>query len=232
MQTRRFGALVCAVALTLSILGAGEGAKATDIFNNTEYSIDSPESPWIVVNKQRPLEPKTYTPADLARAKEFNPMRVQLSRPAAIAYLYMARAAKKAGAGSLQLNSGYRSYLYQKSIHSRMVTKYGLKTGENLAARPGFSEHQTGLAADIAAPAQGCTIKVCFGTTKAGKWLAKNAWQYGFIVRYPSGKTAITGYQYEPWHLRFVGIPLATEMHTLGESVLENYWQLPAAPTY
>lgn len=232
MRKTRFGAMVVALALTLSILGVGEQAKAVDNFNNTEYSVDSPESHWIVVNKWRPLDPKKYVPADLARAKEFNPGHVQLARPAAVAYIYLARAAKKAGAGTLQLNSGYRSFSYQTTIHRNSVARYGLKVGENLAARPGYSEHQTGLAADVAAPAQGCTIKVCFGSTKMGKWLAKNAWQYGYIIRYPNGKSAITGYQYEPWHLRFVGIPLATEMHELGQTVLESYWGLPAAPSY
>lgn len=232
MRFKRVSALVISMALTLSILGADEQAKAVDTFNNTEYSVDSPESPWIVVNKMRPLTPISYIPARFQTPKEFNPSNVRLARSASIAYVALAKAAKAAGAGTLQLNSGYRSYLSQKAIHKTNVARYGLKVGENLAARPGFSEHQTGLAADVAVPSQGCTIKVCFGTTKMGKWLAKNAWKYGYIVRYPSGKTAITGYQYEPWHLRFIGVPLANEMHELGETVLESYWGLTPAPTY
>lgn len=232
MRLKRLGALVISVALTLSILGAGEQAKAVDTFNNTEYSIDSPESPWIVVNKKRPLMPISYAPARFQTPKAFNPSNVRLARPAAIAYVALATAAKAAGAGILQLNSGYRSYESQKAIHKADVAKFGLKVGENLAARPGYSEHQTGLAADVAAPAQGCTIRVCFGTTNMGKWLAKNSWRYGFIVRYPEGKTSITGYQYEPWHLRFVDVPLATELQRRKQSVLETYWGLPPAATY
>ena len=68
--------------------------------------------------------------------------------------------------------------------------------------------------------------------TKAGKWLAANAWQYGFILRYPDGQTATTGYQFEPWHFRYVGVELATEMKSQNITVLEKFWKLPAAPSY
>jgi D-alanyl-D-alanine carboxypeptidase len=104
--------------------------------------------------------------------------------------------------------------------------------GEALAARPGYSEHQTGLAADVSASGQGCVIQVCFAKTKAGKWLAANAWQYGFILRYPDGQTKTTGYQFEPWHFRYVGVQLATEMKSQNITVLEKFWNLPAAPAY
>jgi D-alanyl-D-alanine carboxypeptidase len=73
---------------------------------------------------------------------------------------------------------------------------------------------------------------VCFGTTKAGKWLEQNAHQYGFILRYPKGFKEITGFQYEPWHFRYVGIELAQEMKTKGFRTLEEFWKLPAAPDY
>ena len=139
---------------------------------------------------------------------------------------------KKAGAGTLILNSGYRSYQTQVVVHSNQVSRLGLKAGEALAARPGHSEHQTGLAADVSASGQGCAIQVCFAKTKAGKWLAANAWQYGFVLRYPNGQTKITGYQFEPWHFRYVGVELATEMKSLNVSVLEKFWNLPAAPSY
>lgn len=232
MFLRRLGAMVFAVALTSSILGGISPAKAVDEFNNATYSIDSPDSIWVVVNKKRPLNPKTYIPADLVRPGSFNTGRYQLARVASISYIHMARAMKAAGAGTLELHSGYRSYTTQKSVHAGAVAKWGRVAGENLAARPGFSEHQTALAADVGVPAQGCRIRVCFGTTKGGKWLAKNAWKYGFIIRYPNGQTNITGYQYEPWHIRYVGVDLATEMHNRGVSVLESFWELPSAKTY
>jgi D-alanyl-D-alanine carboxypeptidase len=85
---------------------------------------------------------------------------------------------------------------------------------------------------DVSARSQGCQIRVCFGGTKAGTWLAANAYKYGWIIRYPSFATKITGYQYEPWHLRFVGVELATDMHDKKIHTLEQYFKLPAAPNY
>ena len=156
----------------------------------------------------------------------------QLAKVTAVALTQMAAGMLKAKAGTLLLNSGYRSFDTQKIVHERQVARLGLKAGEALAARPGYSEHQTGLAADVSAAGQGCVIQVCFATTKAGKWLAANAWQYGFILRYPNGQTATTGYQFEPWHFRYVGVDLATEMKSQNITVLEKFWKLPAAPSY
>jgi D-alanyl-D-alanine carboxypeptidase len=180
----------------------------------------------VVANKQRPLNPITYKPA-IGYFKG-----VQVAKVTAVALTQMAAGMLKAKAGTLLLNSGYRSYDTQVSVHDRQVARLGLKAGEALAARPGYSEHQTGLAADVSAAGQGCTIQVCFANTKAGKWLAANAWQYGFILRYPNGQTATTGYQFEPWHFRFVGVDLATEMKSQNIAVLEKFWKLPAAPSY
>jgi len=193
-------------------------------FNPSAFSLDKANSLWVVVNKQRPLAPITYAPAKFGS--------VNMAKPAADAFLKMKAAMKLAGAGTLILNSGYRSYNTQVGVHSHQVARLGLKAGEALAARPGYSEHQTGLAGDFSALGQGCTIQVCFATTKAGKWLAANAWQYGFILRYPNGQTAVTGYQFEPWHFRYVGVDLATEMKSKNISVLEKFWNLPAAPSY
>ena len=201
------------------------------------YSIDAPDSIWVVVDKKRPLKPANYVPKSLVAPRfedgaGINPNRLQLAKVAAKAIKQMATAMKAAGAGTLALASTYRSYNTQVAVHAKDVAALGLVAGENLAARPGYSEHQTGLAADLAAVGQGCSIQVCFATTKAGKWLAANSWQYGWILRYPNGRTATTGYQFEPWHFRYVGIELSTEMHTTGIAVLEDFFKLPAAPTY
>ena len=195
-------------------------------FNPGSYSLTKANSLWVVANKQRPLNPITYKPA-LGYFKG-----VALAKVASTALTQMAAGMAKDKAGTLLLNSGYRSYDTQKIVHARQVSRLGLKAGEALAARPGYSEHQTGLAADVSASGQGCVIQVCFAKTKAGKWLAANAWQYGFILRYPDGQTKVTGYQFEPWHFRFVGVQLATEMKSQNISVLEKFWQLPAAPSY
>jgi len=93
-------------------------------------------------------------------------------------------------------------------------------------------EHQTGWAMDVSARDQGCQIRVCFGQTKAGSWLAKNAYKYGFIIRYPNNATPTTGYQYEPWHLRYVGKGLAMVMHDDRVVTLEKFFNLPSAPNY
>jgi zinc D-Ala-D-Ala carboxypeptidase len=195
-----------------------------DCFNPNQYSLTDPTSIWVVVNKQRPLNPINYAPAKFGS--------VNLALPAASAFLKMKHEMYKTGFGILILNSGYRSYQTQVGVHTKDVAKLGLKAGEILAARPGYSEHQTGLAADMSVQGEGCPIKVCFAKTTGGKWLASNSWRFGFILRYPDGQTATTGYQFEPWHFRYVGVTLATEMKIKKISVLENFWKLPAAPNY
>jgi D-alanyl-D-alanine carboxypeptidase len=189
------------------------------------WNIDSAKSIQVVVNKKRPLNPKTYAPV-LDRA-------LPLSKPAADAYRKLKAEITRQKLGTLCLNSGYRSFSTQKATHSYQVARgkqYGYD-GETVAARPGYSEHQTGLAVDISLTSVGCSINR-FGATKASSWVSKNAWQYGFIVRYPKGKEKITGYIYEPWHLRFVGVELATDMRAKKILTLEEFFQLPAALKY
>jgi len=208
-------------------------AQATRLM---EQSTTDPESSWIVVNKQNPLNPIDYVPKDLV-APQFpvlnaNPYGRKLRKEASKAAYKLAMAMKAAGKGSLVIQSAYRSYAEQKTIHARQVEKYGLTTGEALAARPGYSEHQTGWAMDVSARGQGCQIRVCFGQTKAGRWLAGNAWRFGFIIRYPSEAMEVTGYQYEPWHLRYVGQGLTMVMHEDKVRVLEKFFGYPSAPNY
>lgn len=231
MLKKTLGAIATALALGLS-LSASVQATAVEGFDTTQHSLTDANSPWVVVNKKNPLNPINYVPADLVTPKLFNAGGLRLSKPAADAFVLMAKAGKAAGAGSISIASGYRSYTRQVAVHDEDVRKFGLFAGEKLAARPGFSEHQTGLAVDVWAPGQGCRIRVCFATTKAGKWLKANAWQYGFIIRYPDGSYPTTGYQFEPWHLRYVGVELSTEMHNTKVTILEKFWNYPAAPKY
>lgn len=98
----------------------------------------------------------------------------------------------------------------QKSIYSRNVALHGKKATDSLSAKPGSSEHQTGLTIDVSASSVGCLLTERFGSTKEGRWLAKNAHKYGYIIRYPKGKTKLTGYSYEPWHIRYVGVSYAS----------------------
>ena len=189
----------------------------------TGQSIDRADSLWVVVNKVRPLNPLKYKPV--------LDQWLNLAQPAATGYRKLKSAMSTAGVGTLCLNSGYRSFATQTATYNLDVARYGKKVAENLAAHPGYSEHQTGLAADVSTTQLGCRINN-FGASKASSWIAANGYKYGFIVRYPSGQTAYTGYQYEPWHLRFVGVDVATAMHNANISVLEKYFGLPAAPKY
>lgn len=191
------------------------------------YDIDNAKSPQVVVNKQRALNPMDYLPRGKVQIGY-----VWVAKPAADAYAQLKAAVSAKKLGTLCINSGYRSFESQKIIHATKVRQLGKTAGEKLAARPGHSEHQTGLAIDVSTTALGCRIGP-FGASKASKWIAANAWQYGFLVRYPSdAKSKITGYVWEPWHLRFVGVDLATDMQAKKITTLEEYFALPAAPKY
>jgi D-alanyl-D-alanine carboxypeptidase len=211
--------------------------KPVTIFYPPKYSIDEADSIWVVVNKQRQISPLKYTPTNLVspnfpRPKIQNPFGLQLRQEAAVATVAMAKAMKDGGAGTLILNSGFRTYKNQQGLYNRTRDTRGLAVAEKLSARPGHSEHQLGLAADFSVRGQGCVIMVCFGKSEAGMWLAENAHQFGFVLRYPKGYKQITGFQYEPWHFRYVGLELATEMKTKGIKTLEEFWGLDSAPDY
>ena len=117
---------------------------------------------------------------------------------------------------NIYISSGYRSYATQSSIYQDNVTRYGEAMADSFSARPGYSEHQTGLAIDVN------TIDDTFAGTPEARWLADHAHEYGFIIRYPEGKENITGYQYEPWHIRYLGIDTATAVYNSGLT-LEEY---------
>lgn len=127
----------------------------------------------------------------------------------------MAAAAANDGL-SLRIYSGYRSYDYQSQIYNNYVSAYGSSTADTFSARPGHSEHQTGLAMDI-----NCADDSFEGTPEA-IWLAENCYKYGFIIRYPKGKESVTGYKYEPWHIRYLGVDTATAVYNSGLT-LEEY---------
>ena len=132
-------------------------------------------------------------------------------------------AVMQADAKALGLNlwnqSGYRSYSTQKVIYNNYVAQDGQAVADTYSARPGHSEHQTGLAFDLN------TIDDSFAKTDEGIWVSNNCYKYGFILRYPKGKESITGYMYESWHLRYVGVDLATKLYNDGDWItLEEYF--------
>ena len=95
------------------------------------------------------------------------------------------------------------------------------------SAVPGHSEHETGLAIDVSGSDGKCAATDCFGDTMEAKWLAEHAAEYGFIIRYPKGKESITGYKYEPWHLRYVGVQIASEIAEQASTLEEYYNAVP-----
>jgi zinc D-Ala-D-Ala carboxypeptidase len=197
---------------------------AEPTFDRTQLSTDDPASIWVVVDKARPLAPLDYAPADLVSIGGR-----QLRAEAAQAMDDMVAAAAAEGL-RLTVQSAYRSYDYQVNTFRNQVARFGEARAEIQVARPGFSEHQTGLAADVGGG--GCDIESCFATTAEGRWVAANGHRFGYVVRYPDGKQDVTGFKYEPWHVRYVGVTLATEMQRTGVPTLEEFFGLPAAPGY
>lgn len=195
------------------------------VFNKTAYSTTDPSSPWVVVNKQHPLNPKDYAPKDLTAIGNDQFMRAAAAR----ALKLMLGGAKAAGY-TVTPASGYRSYDTQVAAYNSELQAYGQSAADSESARPGYSEHQTGWAVDLASDS--CNIADCFGDTPGGKWVTTNAYKYGFLLRYTAANTAITGYRAETWHFRYVGVGLATEMHKENVTTLEKFFGISGGPVY
>ncbi|NLC08162.1 MAG: M15 family metallopeptidase [Syntrophomonadaceae bacterium] len=166
----------------------------------------------ILVNKTNSL-PADFVPPDLVKPdipfcfQEDLPKKY-LRREAAQAISRLIRQAQRENIHIYGV-SAYRSYQTQKDIFTRKARELGEKEANRLSAYPGQSEHQTGLAIDLTSSRVGFKLTQNFGSTPEGRWLSQNAADFGFIIRYPAGKEHITGYSYEPWHLRYVGVEAA-----------------------
>ena len=204
----------------------------TPTFDTARYSIDDPASLWVVVNKLRPLSPTTYVPGDLVRANIPATQEMLMRAETAAAAEAMFAAAQAEAGLTLRLESAYRSFDSQTRIYNGWVNSLGQAGADLTSARPGHSEHQTGFAIDIGASPASCSLDQCFADTPHGLWLAANAHRFGFTLRYANGMTPITGYEFEPWHYRYVGLELAAELRTTGILTLEEFFGLPAAPDY
>jgi D-alanyl-D-alanine carboxypeptidase len=204
-------------------------------FDASAHSLTDPTSIWVIVNKSHPLNPKNYVPSltvpdvPLKGGTSAANMHVSTVMAPALASLF---SGAKAASLTLMLSSGYRSYSYQVGVYNGIVRSQGQAAADKQSARPGYSEHQTGLAADVAPRSGRCDLSQCFGATSEGSWLAANAYKYGFIIRYPSNKESVTGYEYEPWHIRYVGVELSTEMHNRGIETLEEFFRVAGGTTY
>ncbi|WP_157265721.1 M15 family metallopeptidase [Paenibacillus sp. FJAT-27812] len=194
--------------------------------------IAQPAEIAVLVNKQHKL-PEEYNPSDLV----FPDVRFifsekiekrKMRQEAATALENMFKAAEN---DSIQLAgvSAYRSHSTQKTLFERYVKRDGLEKARTYSAFPGTSEHETGLAIDVSGSDGKCAAADCFADTKEAAWLKKHAHEYGFIIRYPEGKEEITGYQYEPWHIRYVGKDTAAKIAESGETLEEYMDAVPVA---
>ncbi|MFB1051122.1 D-alanyl-D-alanine carboxypeptidase family protein [Paraliobacillus sp. JSM ZJ581] len=192
------------------------------------HVVDNPESKLVYVNKQRQL-PVGYVPPNLTvpdvphYASEGDPKR-QLQKVAADALEDLFATAKNNQVGLIAV-SGYRSYERQKQIYEYNVETKGKAHADKYSAIPGTSEHQTGLSMDVASATEtsATLLEQTFSQTDAGTWLADHAHDFGFIIRYPKGKSNITGYSYEPWHIRFVGKEVAETIYQKGITLEEHF---------
>lgn len=187
---------------------------------------DQPGSRYVVVNKHRPL-PDEYAPDTL---REVGPGH-RLAPAAARGARGLLAAADAAGV-PLRVASAYRSPEQQDAAFRRWTRELGPERAAQQSARPRHSEHETGLAIDLLPASGGCQEFACFGDTEHARWLAGHAHEHGFVVRYQQDQEDVTGFTYEPWHLRFVGKPLARDMRALGSDSLEDHLGLAPAPTY
>lgn len=205
-----------------------KAALATTVMKNNSgvEEVTNMNDVLVVVNKQRNLQ-STFAPPDLVEPNvpfsftEKSPRKMMRKEAAkALEELFAQAKAEKI---DLLGQSAYRPYSMQKAVFARLTKKYGSEEKANaVSAYPGQSEHQTGLAIDVTSKRMGNTLEQTFGDTPEGKWLAANAPKYGFIIRYPKGKESITGYAYEPWHIRYVGKAVAQEITKKGIT-LEEY---------
>jgi D-alanyl-D-alanine carboxypeptidase len=196
---------------------APEAARTLDL---TRHSTTDPTSTWVVVNKRHPL-PADFRP-ELGLVRGY-----QVAHPAVGPLTRLLDDGDARGLG-FKTASAFRSFAYQQQVYAGRVAAGGQAAADAVSARPGHSEHQTGLAVDLVTPADpSCDLDPCFARTPGGRWLARKAWRYGFVVRYQRGDEAVTGYAPEPWHLRYVGRPLAREMRRTGVTTLEELFGVP-----
>lgn len=186
----------------------------------------NPASLWALVNKESSL-PVEYVPSPISipnvptrtdKSIDERSVRSDIQQP----LIDLFNAAESYGY-QLLIGSGYRSANLQSIYFYSLARSIGEQAANQSIARPGQSEHQTGLAVDITTVSRQCYLEICFEDTSDGQWLANNAHKYGFILRYKKGKESITGYMYEPWHFRYVGIDLATALFE-SDLTLEEAW--------
>lgn len=182
------------------------------IKNNTAYIEGN-----VIANKTYGI-PDNYQPEDPYRPVTGERFNDCIDKKAMEAFQLMQSDAKALGL-NIYIASGYRSYQYQVNLYDRYVSTSGKEKADTYSSRPGHSEHQTGMCFDLN------SIEDSFANTNEGKWVHENAYRYGFVIRFPKGAEKYTGYQYESWHLRYVGENLAKKLYQNDEYIsLEEYY--------
>ena len=200
---------------------AGATAEAAPGIDLAAHSPTDPASPWVVVNKRVAVDPVDHEP-------DLTTVRGYLVRPDVAPDLTALLAAAEADGVHLTLRSAYRGYSKQAAVYEGWVAQLGRAQADAVSARPGHSEHQTGLAVDVGGSSRpACDFEPCFGDTPEGRWVAEHAKSFGFLVRYTPENTAVTGYAPEAWHLRWVGRDLAGYLSETGLSTLEEVFDVP-----
>jgi D-alanyl-D-alanine carboxypeptidase len=202
----------------------------TSIYKGEIQVVARPDLIPVLVNKQNKL-PESYKPQDLVYTKipfivSEKSERTEMRKEAAEAIERLFVGAQKQGVHLLGV-SAYRSHFSQGVLFNSYVKIDGYEIARTYSALPGTSEHETGLSIDVTGENGECSASDCFGYTKEAKWLQEHAAEYGFIIRYPKGKEAITGYKYEPWHLRYVGRAIASEITGRGITLEEYFGVVP-----
>jgi D-alanyl-D-alanine carboxypeptidase len=176
----------------------------------------------LLVGKEGEPLPEDYVPPDLVALPPgfSSPPGLPLRQEAAEAFMTMATAAREQGL-IIAVVSGYRSHALQAQLYESSVQRIGKTATDRQLALPGRSEHQLGTTADISTPALRYGLDESFAALPEGRWLRAHAWEYGFVLSYPEGTEEITGYRYEPWHYRYVGIPAAEYITHSGRTSTE-----------
>lgn len=205
------------ILFILLILTVNHDNQKREFYQNITL-IKNPNSNLVLVNKFHCL-PSNYIPYDLEKidvmyANDYKYIRKEVKK----AFEQLSSDAKQLGYQIIAVST-FRSYHYQKNLYQYYVREKGKKYADNCSARPGHSEHQTGLSIDVMGENMDYNQ---FAETKAFTWMKENAHKYGFIMRYPSGKEHITGFKYEPWHYRYVGKEVATTIYKK-QITLEEY---------
>lgn len=204
--------------------------KITQVIKNVNMNLDKPHyefstpannlnTTYILVNKYYYLD-ENYVPENLEEiSKQYALSNMKLVKEAKEAFEEMAKAAKKEGLNIVAMST-YRDYTYQTNLYDKYVKQDGKEAADTYSGRPGYSEHQTGLAVDVFNNKESYTN---FHTTKEFIWMQEHAKEYGFILRFPQNKEEETGYQYESWHYRYVGLQIATYISE-NNITLEEYY--------